>query len=79
MAARQAPAPRTPSSMTKKIQLNDEQWRTLEALRDAIAKRHPTDAIKVSSRLRSNGLVTTDRQGGTMLTDQGLSRLNQGR
>jgi len=65
--------------MTKKIQLNDEQWRTLEALRDALAKRRPTDTIKVSSRLRSNGLVTTDREGGTMLTDQGLSRLNQGR
>jgi hypothetical protein len=65
--------------MTKKIQLNDEQWRTLEALRDALAKRRPTDTIKVSSRLRSNGLVTTDPQGGTMLTHQGLSRLNQGR
>lgn len=65
--------------MTKKIQLNDEQWRTLEALRDALAKRRPTHTIKVSSRLRSNGLVTTDRQGACMLTDLGLSRLNQGR
>ncbi|OUL98250.1 hypothetical protein [Variovorax sp. JS1663] len=63
----------------KKIQLNDEQWRTLEALRDAVVKRHPTDTIKVSSRLRSNGLVVEDRRGGCMLTDQGLSRLNQGR
>ncbi len=48
--------------MTKKIQLNDEQWRTLEALRDALVKRRPTHTIKVSSRLRSNGLVTTDHQ-----------------
>jgi len=65
--------------MTKKIQLNDEQWRTLEALRDALAKRRPTNTIKVSSRLRSNGLVATSRDGVSMLTDQGLSRLNQGR
>ena len=65
--------------MTKKIQLNDEQWRTLEALRDALAKRRPTDTIKVSSRLRSNGLVATNREGANMLTDQGLSRLSQGR
>jgi hypothetical protein len=79
MPARHTLAPRTPGSMTKKIRLNDEQWRTLEALRDAIAKRHPTETIKVSSRLRSNGLVTTDRQGTCMLTDLGLSRLNQGR
>ncbi len=64
----------------KKIQLNDEQWRTLEALREAAAKQRPTDEIKVSSRLRSNGLVMEDRNGGgCMLTDQGISRLNQGR
>ncbi|VTU23602.1 hypothetical protein H4CHR_01222 [Variovorax sp. PBS-H4] len=65
--------------MTKKIQLNDEQWRTLEALREALSKRRPTHSIKVSTRLRSNGLVTTDREGTSVLTDQGLRRLNQGR
>ncbi|WP_076998365.1 hypothetical protein [Variovorax sp. KK3] len=63
----------------KKIQLNDEQWRTLEALRDAASKQRPPNTIKVSSRLRSNGLVVEDRHGSCMLTDQGISRLNQGR
>jgi hypothetical protein len=63
----------------KKIQLNDEQWRALQALQDALVKRRPTHSIKVSDRLRSNGLVATDRQGACVLTDLGLSRLNQGR
>ncbi|WP_143684553.1 hypothetical protein [Variovorax sp. KK3] len=63
----------------KKIQLNEEQWRTLVALRDAQKSQRPTVAIKVSSRLRSNGLVVEDLRGGSALTEQGLSRLNQGR
>ena len=63
----------------KKIQLNDEQWRALQALHDALVERRPTDDIEVSSRLHSNGLVATDRQGACVLTDLGLSRLNQGR
>ena len=63
----------------KKIQLNDEQWRTLLALREAAAQRRPAEGIKVSNRLLSNGLVMEDRRGGSVLTDQGLSRLNQGR
>ncbi|MBT2321014.1 hypothetical protein J7E62_01405 [Variovorax paradoxus] len=65
--------------MTKKIQLNDEQWKTLQALREATAKRSPTDSIKVSNRLRSNGFVAFDPRGSIVLTDQGLSRLSQGR
>jgi hypothetical protein len=65
--------------MTKKIQLNDEQWRTLLALREAAVSRRPTDSIRISHRLLSNGLVAPDRRGGSVLTDQGLSRLNQGR
>jgi hypothetical protein len=66
-------------AVTKKIQLNDEQWRTLQALREAAALRSPTDSIKVSSRLRSNGFVALDQRGTFFLTDQGLSRLSQGR
>ncbi len=65
--------------MVKKIQLNDEQWSTLQALLEAQAHRRPTHSIKVSERLRSNGLVTSDRQGYKFLTEQGLQRLNQGR
>jgi len=67
-------------AVVKKIQLNDEQWRTLQTLREAAARRCSTPApIQVSSRLRSNGLVVSDAEGRTFLTDQGLSRLNQGR
>jgi hypothetical protein len=65
--------------VVKKIQLNDEQWNTLQALREAHAHRRPTDSIKVSVRLRSNGLVGADRQGCKFLTEQGLQRLTQGR
>ena len=65
--------------MVKKIQLNEEQWRTLQALLEAHARRSPTDSISVSERLLSNGLVGRDRQGGKFLTEQGLERLNQGR
>jgi hypothetical protein len=65
--------------VTKKIQLNDEQWKTLQALYEAAARRSPTDSIKVSSRLRSNGFVASDQRGTFFLTDQGLSRLSQGR
>lgn len=65
--------------MVKKIQLNNEQWKTLEALREAHAQGYPTDSIKVSERLRSNGLVASDRHGYKFLTEQGLQRLNQGR
>lgn len=65
--------------MVKKIQLNDEQWRTLLALHEAHSRRSATDAISVSERLLSNGLVGCDRQGGKFLTEQGLERLNQGR
>lgn len=63
----------------KKIQLNDEQWRTLLALHEAHTRRSPTAAISVSERLLSNGLVRSDRQGGKFLTEQGRERLNQGR
>lgn len=63
----------------KKIQLNDEQWKTLEALFEAHAKCAPTDAIKVADRLHSNGLVALDRKGGKYLTEQGRNRLRQGR
>ena len=63
----------------KKIQLNEEQWRTLVVLREAQAAQRPILEIKLSSRLRSNGLVVEDRRGGIALTEQGLSRLNQGR
>ena len=63
----------------KKVQLNDEQWSVLQALREANARRYPTDAIKVSNRLRSNGFVAMDRQGGKLLTDEGFKRLEQGR
>lgn len=63
----------------KKVQLNDEQWSALKALQEANAGRYPTDSIKVSNRLRSNGFVEMDRQGGKRLTDQGLHRLQQGR
>ena len=66
-------------AVVKKIRLNDEQWNTLQALFDAYTEKRPTDEIKVSERLRSNGLVTSDRQGGTFLTEQGLRRLHQGR
>ncbi|MDL9997937.1 hypothetical protein QTI24_04935 [Variovorax sp. J22P240] len=65
--------------VVKKIQLNEEQWKTLEALREAHARGCPTDSIKISERLRSNGLVASDRHGYKFLTEQGLQRLNQGR
>ncbi|MDM0013555.1 hypothetical protein QTH87_14035 [Variovorax sp. J22P168] len=66
--------------MTKKIQLNEEQWRQLLALREAHLRRHaPAEALQVSWRLRSNGLVIADREGRTHLTAQGLARLSQGR
>lgn len=65
--------------MVKKIQLNDEQWKTLQSLREAPAKRCPTESIKVSSRLKSNGLVASDREGRHFLTALGLGRLSQGR
>lgn len=65
--------------MVKKIQLNDEQWKTLEALLEASTRRSPTDSIRIPDRLRSNGLVAEDRQGGKYLTEQGRDRLRQGR
>ncbi len=66
----------------RKIQLNDGQWKALQALQellDADARRVPAEAIKVSDRLRSNGLVESDRQGREFLTDLGVHRLRQGR
>jgi|SRR6478735_7553829 hypothetical protein len=65
--------------LVKKIQLNDEQWRTLLALHEAHVRRSPTQTISVSERLLSNGLVGRDRQGSKFLTEQGRERLNQGR
>jgi Mn-dependent DtxR family transcriptional regulator len=65
--------------VVRKIQLNDEQWKTLEALLEAGMQRLPTNSIKIPDRLRSNGLVAEDRQGGTYLTEQGRERLRQGR
>lgn len=63
----------------KKVQLNDEQWSALQALHEANARRYPTDSIKISNRLRSNGFVEMDRLGSKLLTDEGLRRLQQGR
>jgi len=63
----------------KKIRLNDEQWRTLEALLEAHARSRPAEGIRVSDRLRSNGLVASDPKGRQFLTEQGRERLNQGR
>ena len=66
-------------TLVKKIRLNDEQWKTLEALREAHVLGSPTDGIEVSPRLRSNGLVASDHLGTQFLTEQGLQRLDQGR
>lgn len=63
----------------KKVQLNEEQWGALKALGEANARRYPTDSIKVSHRLRSNGFVAMDDQGGKLLTVHGLHWLLQGR
>jgi hypothetical protein len=63
----------------KKIQLNDEQWNTLQALMEAHANQSPNDSIKVSERLLSNGLVASDGRGFMCLTEQGRQRLSQGR
>ncbi|WP_076999576.1 hypothetical protein [Variovorax sp. KK3] len=63
----------------KKIKLNEEQWRTLEALRKAMAMRRSAEDIKVPRRLLSNGLAVEDRHGICALTELGLTRLNQGR
>ena len=65
--------------MVKKIQLNDEQWKTLQALLEAHAERRSTESIKVYERLTSNGLVASDRDGSMFLTEQGRRRLSQGR
>ena len=65
--------------MVTKIRLNDEQWLTLQALLEANARRAATDQIRVSDRLRSNGLVAADLHGGNFLTVQGRERLSQGR
>lgn len=65
--------------MVKKIQLNDEQWKTLQALLEANTRRAATDSIKIPDRLRSNGFVAADPQGGKLLTPQGRDRLSQGR
>lgn len=65
--------------MVKKIQLNDEQWKTLQALLEANTMRVTTDLNKVADRLRSNGFVAADLQGGQFLTLQGRERLSQGR
>ncbi|MDM0032349.1 hypothetical protein QTI33_09440 [Variovorax sp. J22P271] len=62
-----------------KIRLNDEQWQTLQVLLEANTRRAATDQIKVPDRLKSNGLVSADPQGGKFLTLQGRERLNQGR
>ena len=65
--------------MVKKIQLNDDQWNTLQSLLEANARRAATDAIRVAERLRSNGFVVIDPHGGKLLTLQGRERLSQGR
>ena len=65
--------------VVKKIQLNEEQWRTLLVLQEARTRRAPAGSISVSERLLSNGLVGCDRQGGKFLTEQGIERLNRGR
>ena len=65
--------------VVKKIQLNDEQWRTLLALLEANAKRCSTESIIISERLKSNGLVAFDPRGFKFLTEQGLRRVGQGR
>lgn len=65
--------------MIQKVQLNDEQWKTLHALLEANNMGRPTDSIKVSDRLNSNGFVAMGRDGSKFVTDQGLHRLSQGR
>lgn len=65
--------------MVAKIRLNDEQWQTLQALLEANTRRAATDRIRVPDRLRSNGFVAADLQGGQFLTIQGRERLSQGR
>ncbi len=65
--------------MVTKIRLNDEQWQALQALLEANTRRHATDQIRVTDRLRSNGFVATDLKGGNFLTVQGRERLSQGR
>ena len=62
-----------------KIRLNNEQWRTLEVMLEADTRRAATDQIRVPDRLKSNGLVAADSQGGKFLTLQGRERLSQGR
>ncbi|MGJ7510110.1 hypothetical protein [Variovorax sp. GT1P44] len=65
--------------MAKKIQLNDAQWNRLQRLANENGRSAPDETPGVSHRLRSNGLVASDRKGREYLTDQGARRLSQGR
>ena len=65
--------------MAKKIQLNDAQWNRLQRLASEKGKSALDESTGVSDRLRSNGLVATDRKGCEYLTEQGARRLSQGR
>jgi hypothetical protein len=65
--------------MAKKIQLNDAQWNKLQSLANENGRSTPNETTGVSHRLRSNGLVASERKGREYLTDQGARRLSQGR
>ena len=65
--------------MTKKLQLNSDQWNRLLRLAMEIGKSASYETTVVSHRLRSNGLVGSDRKGCEYLTDQRAKRLSQGR
>ncbi|MDM0011722.1 hypothetical protein QTH87_04655 [Variovorax sp. J22P168] len=65
--------------MVKKIQLNDEQWKTLQFLLEAASRQAATAGIQVPDRLWSNGFVAIDPHGSKLLTLQGRERLSQGR
>lgn len=65
----------------KKIRLNDEQWKKLQALA-LIPMREKGDmpgAPTSSSRLSSHGLIAVDENEREYITDQGVLRLKQGR
>jgi hypothetical protein len=65
--------------MANKIQLNNAQWNRLQRLANDKGRSALDESTGVSDRLRSNGLVATDRKGCEYLTEQGARRLSQGR
>jgi hypothetical protein len=67
------------TDMSRKIKLNDAQWKRLQELADKSGKSTPHETTDPSHRLMSNGLVASDQNGREYLTDQGARRLSQGR